>query len=291
MKGVFCAAVTPLAADLTPDHARLTRHCRQLLDDGCHGIALLGTTGEANSFALAERTAMLEAMRESGIAGEQLLPGTGACSVPETIALTRHALSVGVHQVVVLPPFYYKSPSEDGLFAFYRQVIEGLGDDRLRLVLYHIPQMTQVPITASLITRLIEAFPGTIAGVKDSSGDLAHMTALAKDFPQLAIFAGADPLMRPLLVAGGAGCITATSNLVADSLRLVFDHHADPARTADVDAAAERIDRYRTESNRFNQLATIRAMLARRYGDDGWRTPRAPNMPLTAEQAASITTP
>lgn len=286
--GVFCAAITPIQADYRPDGPRLAAHCQQLLDDGCHGVAVLGTTGEANSFSALERMTLLEAVRDAEIEGSQLLPGTGTCSVAETVALTRHALSLGIEQAVVLPPYYYKAPSEDGLFAFYAQVIEAIADDRFKLVLYHIPQMTAVPITPSLIARLIATFPGTIAGVKDSSGDFKHMAGLARDFPDLAIFAGADPLMLPLLKAGGAGCITATSNLVADSLRLVFDRHDDAVAAKEVAAAAARIDRFRNESNRFPQIPTIRAMLARRYADDSWLLPRAPHLPLSADQRAAL---
>jgi 4-hydroxy-tetrahydrodipicolinate synthase len=116
-QGVFCAALTPLNADLTPNHTAFLAHCRRLLDDGCHGIALLGTTGEANSFSTGERKSLLEAVLQGGIEPSRLLPGTGVTALTETVDLTRHALSVGVTTVVMLPPFYYKGVSDDGLFA------------------------------------------------------------------------------------------------------------------------------------------------------------------------------
>jgi 4-hydroxy-tetrahydrodipicolinate synthase len=226
-RGVFSAAATPLNADLSPDHGALAAHCRQLLEDGCHGIALLGSTGEANSFSSDERRALLEAVVGAGISPDQLLPGTGLSALPETVALTRHALSLGVTRVVMLPPFYYKGVSEQGLFDAYSQVIDAVADDRLRIVLYHIPPISQIPLSHELIARLCERYPGTIAGVKDSGGQLEHMASLAKTFPQLAILAGADPFLLPLMQAGGSGCITATSNLAARELRAVFDKHAD----------------------------------------------------------------
>src|SRR5690606_19536114 len=138
ISGVFSAAATPFNADLSPDHGLLAAHCRGLLADGCHGIALLGTTGEANSLSVGERMSLVEAVLRRGVAPEQLMPGTGVAAVPETVELTRHALDNGIRQVVMLPPFYYKGVSDDGLFAAYQRIIEDVGDDRLRVVLYNI---------------------------------------------------------------------------------------------------------------------------------------------------------
>jgi len=152
-RGVFCAALTPVDADLRPDHARFVEHCRRLVDDGCTGVAILGTTGEANSFSTGERKALLEAAIEGGLKPQQLLPGTGVTALTETVELTRHALSMGVDTVVMLPPFYYKDVSEEGLFAAYAETIERVGDARLRVVLYHIPQVSALPIPFGLIER------------------------------------------------------------------------------------------------------------------------------------------
>ncbi|WEX11271.1 dihydrodipicolinate synthase family protein [Chelativorans sp. AA-79] len=288
VRGVFSAAATPLNAKLEPDHAALVAHCRQLLVDGCHGIALLGSTGEANSFSVAERMDMLEAVVAGGIPAEALLPGTGLCAAPETIALTRHALGLGVTKVVMLPPFYYKGVSDAGLFDAYSRIVEDVADDRLRIILYHIPPISQVPLGHDLIARLCEKFPGTIAGVKDSGGKLDNMVSLAKSFPQLSILAGADPLLLPLLQEEGGGCITATSNLAARQLRIVFDKHADPEASAEVNAAQARIVALREASNRFVQIPTIKAMLARRYGAPAWANVRPPLVRLTEEQTGEL---
>ncbi|MBP0465410.1 dihydrodipicolinate synthase family protein [Roseomonas sp. PWR1] len=280
-RGVFCAALTPVTAALTPDHPLFVAHCRRLLAQGCDGIALLGTTGEANSFSSDERRALLEAVVAAGIAPERLLPGTGVTALSETVALTRHALSLGVTTVVMLPPFYYKGVTDDGLFAAYAEVVERVADPRLRVVLYHIPQMSAVPIPFPVIARLRDAFPGTFTGIKDSAGDLAHMNALVDTFPGLAVLAGADPLMLPLLRKGGAGCITATSNLVGADLAFVFRHHADPARAAEVEAAQARIVGMRNRASRFAQMASLKALLAHRTGEDGWHRLRPPLLPLS----------
>lgn len=286
--GVYCAAATPLNADDTPDLGLFTAHCRRLLDEGCHGVALLGTTGEANSFSSAERRTILEAALKSGISCDQLMPGTGVAAIPDTIELTRHALSIGVRRVVMLPPFYYKGVSDEGLFAAYARIIETIADDRLQVVLYHIPQVSGIPLTLPLIGRLIDAFPSTIVGIKDSFGDFANMDALIAAFPGFSVLAGADPLLLPLIKAGGAGCITATSNLVADSLRTVYDHANDPAKAADVEAAQARINAYRSLSNSYVQIPTIKAMVGLKNGNSAWAQPRAPLMALSAADQADL---
>ena len=287
-RGVFSAALTPLDADLAPNHAAFVAHAKRLLAQGCDGIAMLGTTGEANSFTVAERQALLEATVAGGVAPDRLLPGTGVVALPDTIALTRHALSLGVTTVVMLPPFYYKGVREDGLFAAYAEVVERIANPRLRIVLYHIPPMSAVPIGFALIERLRARYPDIVCGIKDSSGDFANMQALVARFPGLAVLAGADPLMLPLLREGGAGCITATSNLVAADLAFVFRHHADPARAAEVEAAQARIVAARNRASRFPQIASLKLLLAERTGDPGWHRLRPPLMPLSRDEAAAL---
>lgn len=286
--GVFSAAATPLNADGSPDLGLFTEHCQRLLDEGCHGVALLGTTGEANSFSSSERRAILEAALKAGIPADRLLPGTGVTAIPETVELTRHALSLGVTKVVMLPPFYYKGVSDEGLFAAYTQVLETVADPRLQVILYHIPQVSGVPLSVPLIGRLIEAFGDTVVGIKESAGDFNNMQAIIAAYPGFSVLAGADPLLLPLLKAGGAGCITATSNLVADLLRIVYDKVHDETRAADVDAAQARINAYRTLSNSYVQIPTIKAMIGLKTGNPAWRRTRAPLMPLSDADHAAL---
>lgn len=285
VSGVNCAAATPLNADLSPDLGLFAEHCHRLLAEGCHGIALLGTTGEANSFSIAERKLILEAALEAGIAGDQLIPGTGVAAGPETVELTRHALDHGVSKVVMLPPFYYKGVSDEGVYAAYARIIEAIGDSRLKIILYHIPQVSAVPLSLPLIGRLIAAFPDTVVGIKDSAGDLANMQAIAAAHPGFAVLAGADPLLLPLLQSGGAGCITATSNLIADSLRTVYDHTDDAAL---VEPAQARINAWRALSNSYVQIPTIKAMVGLKTGNAGWNRVRPPMLPLAAAQLAEL---
>jgi 4-hydroxy-tetrahydrodipicolinate synthase len=286
--GVFSAAVTPMHADLTPDHAAFVQHCRHLLSHGCDGVAMLGTTGEANSFSAPERRALLESAIDGGIAPDKLLPGTGVAALTETVELTRHALSLGVTTVVMLPPFYYKGVSEDGLFASYAAVVERVADPRLRVVLYHIPMFSAVPIPIPVIARLRDAFPGVFVGLKDSSGDLENMKSLVCAFPGFAVLAGADPLLLPLLQAGGAGCITAASNLVSAELAVIYRHHADPAQADAVAAAQERAVGMRNRVSQFAQIASIKALLAEQTGNPDWRTVRPPLLALTDDELAKL---
>jgi 4-hydroxy-tetrahydrodipicolinate synthase len=175
--GVFSASATPVLADGTPDHATFAIHAKALLQEGCDGIALLGTTGEANSFSLAQRMALVEKVIDAGVDAKRLLPGTSQTNVADTITLTKHAIDAGVQASVVLPPFYYKGVSDEGLFRFYAEVIEGVGSNALRIVLYHIPPIAQVGISLELTGRLLEAFPGIVVGVKDSSGKIESVHA------------------------------------------------------------------------------------------------------------------
>jgi 4-hydroxy-tetrahydrodipicolinate synthase len=286
--GVFCASVTPVTVDLAPDHAAFVAHCRRLIDQGCDGVALLGTTGEANSFSTKERKALLEAAVTGGITPDRLLPGTGVTAWTETLELTKHALSLGVNRVVMLPPFFYKGISDDGLFAVYAEIVERIGDERLQVVLYHIPQFSAVPITFPVIERLRQRYPTVFVGIKDSSGDFNNMTALVERFPGLSVLAGADPLMLPLLRKGGAGCITATSNLVAKDLSFIYRNYADPAQEQAVEEAQQRVVAERTRVSRFAQIASIKALIARQTGHQTWSLIRPPLLPLTETEVAQL---
>jgi len=288
IQGVHCAAATPVTPDGAPDLKLFAAHCRALLDEGCHGVALLGTTGEANSFGRDQRMALVEAAIEGGVAANTLLPGTSSPSVEDTVILTSHAVKAGAKGCVILPPYYYKGVSDEGLYRFYSRVIEGVGDDRLRLVFYHIPQVTQIPISHDLIERLMTAYPGIAVGIKDSSGDLENMKAMCDRFPGLGVLAGADPMMLPLLRVGGAGCITATSNLRSDALRVVWDGWNDPAKAEEVEAAQSRINDWRTLTNAYVQLPTVKTMLARSRGDLGWLNLMPPLVELGTEERESV---
>jgi 4-hydroxy-tetrahydrodipicolinate synthase len=210
--GVWCPVLTPVDQDLRPDAMRFVAHARWLLDEGCHGLVVFGTTGEANSFTVDERTDFLEAILEAGLPRHRLLVGTGCCALTDTVRLTGHALSRGVAGVLALPPFYYKNLTDEALFNSFDQVIQRVGNADFKLYLYHFPSLSGVPITPGLLERLGAAYPDILAGVKDSSGDWNNTRLLIERFPRLAIFPGAETLLLPALHAGGAGCISAATS-------------------------------------------------------------------------------
>ncbi len=284
-RGVFAAALTPLDGNLDPDHGALARHCRWLLDNGCDGLAVLGTTGEANSFGVKERMRMLDAIIDDGIPAATLLPGTGCSAIPDTVSLSRHAVEAGCAGVVMLPPFYYKGVSDDGLFAAYSEVIQRVGDGRLRIYLYHFPKMSQTPLGLGLIERLRKDYPDTVVGMKDSSGDLDNMVAAAREFPGFAVFAGSDSLLLPVLEAGGAGCITACANVACHLARRVVDDHAGGGATESHAA----LDAMRKAIEVFPLSAALKEIMADHTGNAAWRTVRPPLTPLSPDQVADLT--
>ncbi|HRK69180.1 MAG TPA: dihydrodipicolinate synthase family protein, partial [Hyphomonas sp.] len=277
--GIFAAVLTPLDGDLAPDHALFARHCRWLLAHGCDGLSILGTTGEANAFSRDERIEILERLVDAGIPASRLIPGTGCCAIPDTVALSRHATAIGAAGVLVLPPFYYKGVSDDGLFAAYSEVIERVGDDRLRVYLYHFPQMTAVPLSRALIGRLIERYPGTVAGMKDSSGDTANMIETAAAFPGFRVFAGSDESLLPVLRGDGAGCITAVGNVAAEISAKVLAAH----REGDADGAEKaqaRLNAVRKAIAAYPLSAGLKEIMAGYSGIESWRHIRPPLIQL-----------
>ena len=175
------AVLTAMKPDLSPDLDRMGAHARWLLANGCNGLGVLGTTGEANSFGLHERKAILEGLIACGVPAGVMMPGTGCASLTDTVELTLHAKAQGCRGVLVLPPFYYKGPSDDGLFAYFSEVINRVGGG-IAIYLYHFPQQSAVPFSLDLIGRLLKAYPGAVKGVKDSSGDYANMLAMVDHF-------------------------------------------------------------------------------------------------------------
>lgn len=282
--GVMAAVLTPLDADLAPDHATWIGHCRWLLAQGCHGLAVLGTTSEANSFSLDERLAMLDALGESGIPGGRVVPGTGACAIPDTVRLSRKAIEIGAAGVLALPPFYYKPVSDDGLFAAYSEVIERVGDAKLKVLLYHIPQNTGVPITHGLIERLLKAWPMTVVGIKDSAGDFANMAAMCRRFPGFKVFSGSDSFLLPVLDAGGAGSITACNNVAAALSAKVYAAKGSPAAAR----LQEELSAVRGAIQAFPLVEGLKEIVAEATGKPGWRRLRPPLMPLGRSQAQAL---
>jgi 4-hydroxy-tetrahydrodipicolinate synthase len=287
MNGVFTAALTPLTAEEAIDRSAFAAHCRSLLEAGAHGLGIFGTTGEANSFSIAERIESWSNLVEDGIPADSLLPGTGACALPDAVRLSQAALELGAPGVLVLPPWYYKGVSDEGLFRFFAELIERVGDDRLRVFLYHMPPMAVVGFSPELIGRLLEAYPGTIAGTKDSAGDPVRIERLCREFPQLAVFSGSERFLLDTLRWGGAGCISATLNLFASRAREVYDLHAD-GRDAEAEAAQAELSRERALFDGVELIPALKAAMREQSGEDGWLNLRPPLAPLPEEERREL---
>jgi 4-hydroxy-tetrahydrodipicolinate synthase len=283
-RGVLSPALTPFTSDLEPDRPAFVDFCNWLLKQGANGLAVFGTTSEANSLSQAERLSLLEHLVEKGIPAAKLMPGTGASNLPDAVELTRHACELGAGGVLVLPPFYYKNMPEDGIYAYYAAVIERVAKPDLKLYLYHIPQMSGVAITPTLIMRLRKAYGGVIAGLKDSSGVWDNVALLLKEFPEMAIFPASEKFLLPALKLGAAGCISATANFQVANIRKLIDTPDGEAR-AQLDAEVGNI---RSVFEQYPLVPALKAAIAARLQRDSWRIVRPPFAQLPDERRVAL---
>lgn len=267
--GVWCPTLMPLDRALDPDAGLLNAHLSWLVDQGCDGVVLFGTTGEANSFTVAERQRVLEGVLTAGFAPERLIVGTGCCSAGDTVALTKHALANGCARVLVLPPFYYKGVSEQGTIDAYSREIEAVADDRLRFFFYRIPQLSGVDITSGVVDALLGRFGRQIAGLKDSSTDRESIESLCRRFGgRLDVLVGSERYLKAALECGASGCISATANVHAPIIRALFDERTDDAQRRATCARAA----YET----LPMIPALKAATAWRTKDEGWLRVRPP---------------
>jgi 4-hydroxy-tetrahydrodipicolinate synthase len=283
--GVLSPVVTPFKADLSPDPGRFVRQCKWLLSQNV-GLAVFGTNSEANSLSVDEKVALLETLVSAGVDPARMMPGTGHCAITDSVRLTAHAVKLGCAGVLMLPPFYYKGVSDEGLYRNFSEIVERVGEPRLRVYLYHIPPVAQVPITLGLVERLLKKYPGTIAGMKDSGGDWANtkafLDAYAKD--GFDVFPGAETFLLQGMRHGGAGCISATANTNPGPIARLFETW----KTPDADQQQSRLDAIRTTFAKYPMIPALKAAIAHYGGDPAWGTVRPPLVELTPEQSRSL---
>jgi 4-hydroxy-tetrahydrodipicolinate synthase len=282
--GVLVPVLTPFTRSGEPDARRFVAFCRWLLEEGADGLAIFGTTSEANSLSAGERMDLLDRLIEAGVPAAKLMPGTGACSITEAASLARHAVERGCGGVLMLPPFYYKGMSDDGLFAFIAAVIDRVGSPALRIFLYHIPPVSQVPFSLDLVGRLIAKYPETVVGLKDSSGDFSYTAALLERFPGFAVFPGSEVFLLDGLRKGGAGCITASGNVNVRGIKKVWDNWRGP----DADALQADITRTRKTLQAYPMVPALKSVVAHFRNDPDWARVRPPMVPLSAAQSATL---
>jgi len=286
IQGVLSPVVTPFKRDLSPDPERYLRHCKWLLAHGCSGLAVFGTNSEANSLSVDERMLLLEALVQGGVPASKLMPGTGMCALTDTVRLTAHAVKLGCAGVLMLPPFYYKGVSDEGLYRSFAEVIERVGDARLQLYLYHIPPVAQVPISLALIGRLLKAYPGAVAGIKDSSGDWNNTKAVLGAYANsdFDVFAGSEVFLLDTMRAGGKGCITATGNVNPGPIHRVYENWQKP----EADALQAGISATRAILQKYPMISALKAVVGHWGRDPDWATVRPPLVELSAGEQRTL---
>jgi 4-hydroxy-tetrahydrodipicolinate synthase len=313
IRGVLAPVVTPFKQDLSLDRERFIAHCKWLLSQNC-GLAVFGTNSEANSLSMEERAMLLEELVAAGINASRMMPGTGCCSIMETVKLTAQAVEHGCAGVLMLPPFYYKDVSEEGLYRYFSEVVQRVGDARLKIYLYHIPPVAVVGITTRLVERLLAAYPTAIAGMKDSSGDWNNTKTFLDAFARAGpadsgfdIFVGSESFLLANMRNGGVGTISATANVNPAAIHSVFAEAttrqeavsaSGPRRTGDNDAALSDLDDQQQKLNvvrgvfsnrKFpSMIAALKQAIATYADDPAWAKVRPPLVELTSEQANTL---
>jgi 4-hydroxy-tetrahydrodipicolinate synthase len=316
IRGVLAPVVTPFKPDLSPDPERLIGHCKWLLSQKC-GLAVFGTNSEANSMSAEERMTLLDALVAAGVYPARMMPGTGCCSISETVELTAHAVKHGCAGVLMLPPFYYKNISEEGLYRYFSEVVQRVGDPRLKIYLYHIPPVAVVGITPKLVERLLQAYPTAIAGMKDSSGDWNNTKTFLDAFAETAraprafdVFVGSESFLLANMRNGGVGTISATANVNPAAIHELYADYnrqncsgvcvkrranrkalGTSASTTDLTTLQARLNVVREVFARKSwpsMIAALKQAIAIYGNDPEWARVRPPLVELTTEQARKL---
>ena len=303
IRGVLAPVVTPFKNDLSPDRERLIAHCKWLLARDC-GLAVFGTNSEANSLSFDERAMLLDELVAAGIDPARMIPGTGCCSITETVNLTTQAVKHGCAGVLMLPPFYYKKVSDEGLYAYFSEVVQRVGDARLRIYLYHIPPVAVVGITPKLVERLLQAYPSAIAGMKDSSGDWNNTKTFLEAFAGTScptasdfdVFVGSESFLLANLRHGGVGTISATANVNPAAIHSVFAEATTRQEAGSV--SGPRLEALQAKLNVVREvfssttfpsmIAALKQAIASYRNDPEWSRVRPPLIELTPAQAKTL---
>jgi 4-hydroxy-tetrahydrodipicolinate synthase len=286
ISGVLAPVVTPFKADLSPDSQRFIAHCKWLLSQNC-GLAVFGTNSEANSLSMEERAMLLDELVAAGVDPSRMMPGTGCCSIMETVKLTAQAVEHGCAGVLMLPPFYYKDVSEEGLYRYYSEVVQRVGDRRLKIYLYHIPPVAVVGVTTGLVERLLAAYPNAIAGMKDSSGDWNSTKTFLDAFAKSGfdVFVGSESFLLAGMRNGGVGTISATANVNPAAIHKLYTEWKNP----DTGEQQAKLNVTRDVfSRKYLMIAALKQAIAIYADDPTWAKVRPPLMELTPEQAKTL---
>ena len=278
LSGVIAAIATPVQEDGAPDLTRAIKLARFLLENGCDGLNVLGTTGEATSFSVAERLSVMNAYKENGLPLERLMVGTGAAATSDAIALTKAAQELGFGGALVLPPFYYKGVPDDGLVAYVDALVRAT---RIPIYLYNYPAMSGIQWHVALLERLLKTYSSRIAGLKDSSGDMTYARAAATLSSSFAVFPSTEAALLEARRGDFAGCISATANLNADLCAHAW-------RDGDADALEAAVAIRKLFEGK-PLVSGVKALLAHIHGDPALTRMKPPLASFSAADRAAVT--
>jgi 4-hydroxy-tetrahydrodipicolinate synthase len=282
--GVFAPVIMPFRNDLGADAGRLVRQCQWLRKQNVN-IAVFGTNSEANSLSVDEKIELLDQLVDGGIDPASLMPGTGLCALSDTVRLTQHVARLGCAGALMLPPFYYKGVSDQGLYRSYAEVIERVASDRLKIYLYHIPPVSQIGISIGLIEQLIKAYPDTVVGIKDSSGDWQNTKAmLDAKWDDFRIFAGSESFLLQTMRHGGAGCISATANINPAAIYELYLNWQSPG----ADSKQQALVMLRDWIQKFPVIPALKSIVAHYGNDPAWLRVRPPLIELGKKQREEL---
>ena len=290
IKGALTASLTAFKKDLSLDIIRTIDHGKWLLGQEIDGVVFFGTTGEGNSLTVKEKKLFIDNLIEKKFPLEKTMIGTGSCSIFDAVELSDHALKSGIKDSLVLPPFYYKNPSDEGLYAYFSEIIQRLGNKDLRIQIYHFPAVSQIPISHNLIERLLKNYPNTIAGIKDSGGDVSNMLSMCKNFDNFDVYAGSETFFLPVLEARGAGTITATGNITAKNCSLVYKafRSKNPNVKALQDDLTGQREMLQKACGSVGFSCGLKEILSSLNNDDAWRICRPPFVEINKESRKEI---
>lgn len=285
LPAVLSPVLTPFMADGSPDTKKLLKQCQWLEANGV-GQAIFGTNSEGNSMSASQKMGALTALIEGGLNPAHMMPGTGATSIDAAVNMTRHAIQHECAGVLMLPPFYYKDVTDDGLFAYFSEVIQKVGDAGLQIYIYNIPPVTKINLSLSLLERLAKEYPKTVIGMKDSSGDWSYTESVIKLLAPsgFRVYAGSEVFLMRTLRAGGVGCISATANVNPKAIAELAAHW----RESDADQRQTGLDQVRSIFAQYQMIAGMKTAVAHYSKDVEWLRVRPPLMQLNADQQAKL---
>jgi 4-hydroxy-tetrahydrodipicolinate synthase len=282
--GVLSPVVTPFKKDLGADAERLIKQCQWLLSQNV-GLAVFGTNSEANSLSVEEKIELLDHLVDSGIDPLRMMPGTGCCALTDSVRLTAHAVQLGCAGTLMLPPFYYKGVSDDGLFRSYAEIIERVGSSTLRIYLYHIPPIAQVGLSLDLIERLVKYYPETVVGIKDSSGDWTNTESMLKrEWDDFRIFCGSEAFLLQTMQGGGAGCISATANVNPAAIHELYTEW----QSENAGELQQGLDNIRDQVMAYPMIPALKSLVAHFTGQPEWAIVRPPLVELDTERSNEL---